>query len=86
MDDALVNLSGVEFVYQVGVKSKKGAVKYRVEAGPEGMKVTSQGIVQWRVPDDEPSGELNVILTVSDASGQEVFHSFKLRVSAAGQR
>lgn len=68
---------GEWFLYQIAVKSKKGGVKYRVDAGPAGMKVDAKGIVSWRVPADATTPE-DVILTISDVTGQEVFHTFRL--------
>ncbi|MDB5310003.1 MAG: hypothetical protein JWO38_4205 [Gemmataceae bacterium] len=68
--------AGKAFKYAVGVKSKKGGVKIKLESGPVGMKVDGTSVV-WDVPADWAGTEV-VLLTVSDASGQEVFHSFTL--------
>jgi hypothetical protein len=62
------------------VKSKKGGVKVKLEAGPKGMSITPQGKLTWNVPRDFAEAEANVILTVTDASGQELLHTFKLAV------
>src|SRR5262245_12736939 len=67
---------GGEYSYLIVVKSKKGGVKCRLEAGPPGMKVTADGMLTWAVPADAADGERDVIITVSDGSGQEVFHTF----------
>jgi hypothetical protein len=66
--------------YAPVVKSKKGGVKLKLEAGPEGMRVTADGRLTWAVPRDFAEAEVDVILTVSDASGQEVFHTFKIAI------
>ena len=71
---------GKTFNYQIAVKSKKGGVKYKLEAGPDGMKVASDGKVTWPVPKDLADGEQNVIVTISDKTGQEIFHTFKVAV------
>jgi len=71
---------GAQFTYAPRVKSKNGGVKLKVESGPEGMKAGADSIV-WNVPKDFADGATDVILTVSDAGGQEVFHSFKLTIS-----
>jgi hypothetical protein len=68
------------FTYPLAVRSKKGGVKYKVESGPEGMQVDAKGVLTWNVPPDAV-GEQNIILTVSDASGQEIFHTFRLSVT-----
>jgi predicted Zn finger-like uncharacterized protein len=75
-------VAGAKFEYRIKVKSKKGGVKFKLDAGPDGMTVTPDGLVAWAVPagfDGSPS----VIITVSDKTGQETFHSFTLPVSAA---
>ncbi|MBI1917848.1 MAG: hypothetical protein HYS12_24400 [Planctomycetes bacterium] len=71
---------GKEYVCPLVVRSKKGGVKAKLEGGPAGMKVLPEGKLVWTVPKDFSEAEVDVILTVSDASGQEVFHSFKLTV------
>jgi predicted Zn-dependent protease with MMP-like domain len=73
-------VKGQEYAYPLAVKAKKGGVKYKVESGPEGMKVSPEGRVTWAVPKDFAEAEVNVILTVSDAAGQEVFHTFKIGI------
>jgi hypothetical protein len=68
---------GKPYEYKLAVKSKKGDVKLKLSAGPDGMKVGADGTVTWTPPKDWIGGDA-VILTVSDKSGQEVFHTFKL--------
>jgi len=71
---------GKDFVYPMIVKSKKGGLQFSVEAGPEGLKVTKTGVVVWKVPADMPEGSHDVIVTVRDMAGQEIFHTFKVTV------
>ena len=75
-------VKGSEYAYYVQVKSKRGGVKYKLESGPAGMKVGSDGRVTWAVPKDFDQAEADVLLTVSDATGQEVFHSFRMTVKS----
>jgi hypothetical protein len=77
--------AGQAFAYEAKVKSKKGGVKLSLAAGPEGMQVSPDGQVTWSVPADA-IGEHDIILSISDSSGQEVFQTFRLEVSqpAAG--
>jgi len=75
--------AGNGFTYQVTTKSKKGGVKYKLESGPDGMQVSPQGKAEWKVPPDFAPGEVNVIISVSDSTGQEVLQTFTLRVEAA---
>jgi predicted Zn finger-like uncharacterized protein len=70
---------GGEYAYQIQVKSKKGGVKYKPESGPPGMAVDGAGRLTWRVPvAGEP--EVQVLLTIADAAGQEIFHTFRIAV------
>jgi hypothetical protein len=71
---------GEKLAYQLVVKSKKGGVKYKLESGPPGMAVSAAGMVSWTVPPDLADNRADVILTVSDSTGQEVFHTFSLVV------
>jgi hypothetical protein len=73
-------VKGLDYAYPLKVKAKKGGVKYKVESGPDGMKVSPEGRVTWAVPKDFAEAEVNIILTVSDAAGQEVFHTFKIGI------
>jgi hypothetical protein len=72
---------GAEYTYQATAKSKKGGVKYQLSSGPEGMEVSPAGLVKWQVPAGFQGAEADVLITVRDASGQEVFHTFTVRVS-----
>jgi hypothetical protein len=69
---------GEKLTYQVAVKSKKGGVKYKVEAGPAGMAISATGQLTWSVPANFDEKSTDVILTVSDSTGQEIFHTFSL--------
>ena len=72
--------AGTKLTYSMVVKAKRRPVTYRLDNGPKGMAVSSEGVVTWAVPADAAEGDQEVILTVRDAAGQEVFHTFKLRV------
>jgi hypothetical protein len=64
----------------MAVKSKKGGIKCKLEAGPDGMQVTLDGKITWAVPANFAEPTPDVIITVSDLSGQEVFHTYRLTV------
>jgi hypothetical protein len=68
------------FQYQLAVKTRKGGVKYKVESGPKGMEVTPTGLLKWTVPAEGTEKDVEVILTVRDSEGQEVFHTFTLQL------
>ena len=55
-------------------------MRISLDSGPEGMKLKRNRLT-WKVPADIEPGPTSVILTLTDASGQEVFHSFTLKVS-----
>jgi hypothetical protein len=69
---------GSLYSYQITVKSRKGGVKYKLDSGPAGMKLSPDGRLTWTVPGDWSTKENDVIITLSDSSGQEVFHTFKI--------
>ena len=74
-------VAGAKFEFMPIVKAKKGGVKLTLVTGPEGMTVDN-GRLTWAVPPDAVGREVAVLLTVSDASGQTVRQTFRLRVAA----
>jgi WD40 repeat protein len=66
--------------HQIEALSKAGGLRYTLTQGPEGLTVSPAGALSWTPPKslagDDP---VTVIVTVSDASGQERFH--RLRIS-----
>src|SRR5262245_2259863 len=77
---------GGQFRYQVVVKSRKGDLKYHVDAGPKEMQVAGNGLIVWNVPGDFSLSEVDVIITVRDGTGQEIFHTFHLPVRDPDRR
>lgn len=71
---------GKVFAYQVETQSKRGGVSYKIESGPTGMEVSLAGLVKWLPLKDFAEGEANVVLAIRDAGGQEIFHSFRVKV------
>ncbi|QJW94119.1 hypothetical protein [Frigoriglobus tundricola] len=71
---------GETFTYKPEVKSRRGGVKVKRDAGPEGMRVTEDGTVTWAVPANFADTSVPVTLTITDRSGQEVLHTFTLPV------
>jgi hypothetical protein len=70
--------AGTAFSYKLAIRSKNGGVKAKLESGPDGLKVTPDGTVTWAVPANFAQAEADVLLTLTDASAQEVFHKFKI--------
>ncbi len=74
---SIITLGG-QLNYQMSVKSRKGSVKYSVTSGPAGMTVSSSGMVHWSVPRTLKDDAVSVIISVTDASQEQVFQSFSL--------
>ena len=73
--------AGVTWTYPIKVKSKDPKVTFKLDSGPKGMEVSAMGVVTWKVPADAPPGDNEVILTISNGGGQEMFHTFTVRVA-----
>ena len=72
---------GDRLKYQVRVVSKLGKLKFRLEEGPKGMSISAKGQVQWDVPESFEGDTAPVIVTVTDAGGNELIHSFDVKVT-----
>lgn len=73
------------FQYTPNVKSKKATIKLKLEVFPEGMLVQPNGALTWDVPADFADKETVVSLTISDDSGKEILHTFKLLIEERSQ-
>ncbi len=74
---------GASFSYRLDIHAKKGGVQVTLDSGPDELSVTPEGQVSWSVPANFEAPEVNVVVTLRDASGQEVFHTFTVRVSGS---
>ncbi len=72
---------GARLDYAIKVRSKKGGVKYKMESGPKDLTVSADGRVTWSVPSSIADKEVDILVSITDASGQEIFHSFKLALN-----
>lgn len=79
-DPPVTARKGDRYTHQLAVRSKRGGVRCKLDAGPRGMTVSADGRVEWPVPADFPDKTTPVIVSITDASGQEVFKSFTLAV------
>jgi hypothetical protein len=66
--------------HQLAVKSKRGSVRCKLDNGPQGMTVATNGLIEWSVPANFKDKEIPVIVSITDASGQEVIHSFTMKI------
>jgi len=71
---------GDVYQYQLEVESARGNVQYKLVRGPNQMQVSPTGRVTWRVPVGTEGDRHSVSIGISDASGQEKFHSFQIAV------
>ena len=62
------------------MKSKAAEVSYKLDEAPEDMTVAAVGQVRSGVLPGQAGKTVPVIVTVSNASGKEVFHSFEIIV------
>lgn len=69
-----------EYNYPMKVRSRKGSVKFSLQVAPEGMTISSEGVLTWNVPRKYEGSEAPVIVQVSDDSGREIIHSFRLSI------
>ncbi len=69
---------GRRYEYQLEVKSKRTIAKFSVD-GPAGMTISPTGRISWSVPAGADK-ENAVVVTIKDATGQEVFHTFNLSI------
>jgi hypothetical protein len=69
---------GAALDYQITAKARAGPPTCKLESGPPGMTVSPQGQVRWDVPANLADKEVSVIVSVRDADGKQVFHSFTL--------
>jgi hypothetical protein len=70
--------AGGVYQYQMEVKSKSAGVSYKLEKGPDGMTVSGGGEVRWNVPQNQSGKATPVIISVKNATGKELFHTFDL--------
>lgn len=71
--------AGATFSYAIKVKSNHLKLTFSIDSGPDGMSVSPEGVVTW-TPGDAAKGNQDVILTIKNGGGQEVFHTFTLQV------
>ena len=62
------------------VRSKQGVVKMTLDAGPTGMKLQGNGKLVWKVPRGKRLQTESIIISITDKTEQQIFHSFDLNV------
>jgi len=71
---------GALYRYRIETRSLAGGVRYKLEGAPAGMTISLAGLISWQVPEDFEQEEVAVIVLISDKSGQERFHTFRIRI------
>lgn len=69
------------YQYQIDVRSQKRGLTYKLESAPTDMTVSAEGLIQWKVPAKAAGTAFDVMVLIADASGKELFHSFRIAVS-----
>jgi hypothetical protein len=77
---ALTADAGQSFRHQVAARSTTGGLKYAVALGPSGLTVSPEGALGWDVPGEWKGRQETVVLSVTDGSGGERFHLFRIAV------
>lgn len=76
----LVAARDATYAYAIDAKSARGGTTFKLDTGPRGMTISPAGRLSWRVPADYADSRTTVIVTVSDASGKELLHTFTIIV------
>jgi hypothetical protein len=71
--------AGKEYLYAIDARSKAGGVRFTLEKGSEGMKL-SDGTLRWAAPAAAAGKSFDVIVTVRDSAGKEITHAFAVKV------
>jgi WD40 repeat protein len=66
--------------HRIAVQSPRGGVTWALDRGPEGLTVSSDGVVSWSVPRGLKGAEETAAVTIGDASGRRVIHTLTIRI------
>jgi hypothetical protein len=77
------------FLYEVKAESPTSAtLTFELARAPEGLKIASNGMISWELPDREPGFKKNFDVTVRvlDPSGGEALQDFTIKVDVPEDR
>ena len=77
---ALTAVAGGRVEHHIVARSKKGSVTYALADGPDGLKVSPEGMLTWEVPVQLKGQEVTAVVTVSEPSGDERFQTIRILV------
>jgi len=81
-DDKKFNFDGSIWTYQVRATDPDGdALVYALKGAPQGMSITQNGLITWRVPADF-SGKTPVTVSVTDGHGGEANYTLAVVIAA----
>ncbi len=69
-------IPGQIFEHQVEAKSNALPVRFKLESGPEGMRVSEDGVVRWNVPSELKKNYFPVRISITNSTGKAVEHKF----------
>ena len=72
--------AGSKLEHRIVARARKGAVRFELSDGPDGLNVAPDGMVTWEVPARFKGQEATAVITVSEPSGEERFHTIKILV------
>jgi len=73
--------AGDELDHQIVARSKNGVTKYTLTKGPDGLTVSADGKLKWLVPRTLKGQDIEAVVTVEDATGEERFRKLTIRVN-----
>jgi S1-C subfamily serine protease/WD40 repeat protein len=77
---SLVVRSGERLTYRLHAFTKRGPARFSLSQGPEGLRVSSEGDLQWSVPASLQFQEVKVIIAASVPSGASTSQALTIRV------
>lgn len=72
---------GETFRHRPDIRSRRGKPQIKVAFGPDGLTVSPDGEIVWPIPADFADAEATVMLSITDAGGQEIAHALRITVA-----
>jgi hypothetical protein len=73
---------GTTLRYAIKVQSKAGNFVYRLKTFPEGMSISDDGILTWKLPNKMDAKEVPVDVIIADKRGETISHKFTLQIQS----
>lgn len=77
--------AGSLYVAALPAVVEEGEPTFQLDLAPDGMTLSTEGVLRWEVPADTLRGERTVSFTIGDATGRQSTHSFSLYVHSKQQ-